>query len=433
MQVTLEQLEPCKVALKVEVEAEEVDKTLDQVFREIARQVNVPGFRKGRAPRAILEKFIAQDVLQEQAATHLLQEYYTRALDEKGVQPIAKPEVDAEPLTAGQPFRFTATVPTQPEVRLADYRDLPARRRHIEVTEQDVDAELDLLRHRATRLEDTDADVAGPGMIAIVDLDVYRGDRRLANRSREDAAIDMDDSRSVPAFNITVEGQQLGETREMPVHFPAEHQDPVLAGKDITFKITLKRLQVKTVPELTDEFVTEVTGLEGVDALRQAVRRDLEAAARGVADQEVRDQLVEQLVSRSEILFPEALVQERVDEAVRSQAAELERRGATLEEYLNDQGIDYATFERSIREDERRHIRTQLALEELADKESIQVSEADVDAEIARMAAEVGASASAMRAALERQGRDALSGIRVRLLFRKAVDRLLELANITEE
>lgn len=434
MQVTVEQLEPCKVAVNVEVDPEAVTETIDRVFREVARQIAVPGFRKGRAPRHILERFIDEGLIRDQAIQELVPEYFSRAIQEQGVEPFARPEFEfeADTLERAQPFRFSATVPTRPEVRLHDYHNLPAKRRKVEVTERDVELELDLLRQRAVRVEDVDAEVAGSGLIAIVDMDLFRGERQLKNRSRTNVPINMDDTKSVPAFNVEIEGMRLGESREMMVRFPDDHEDRVLAGKEIRFRITLRALKKAVLPELDDQFAKETGGVETLEELRAKAREEVEQAAREVADREVRDQVLEQVVSRSEVFFPEALVEENVADALREQTADLERRGLTLDEYLQGRGIDLATFERELRENTRRRIRTQLVLEEIAEKEQIEVSDEDVNEEIQRMAENAGVPAASLRALLER-GDNALRGIRVQLLYRKVVDLLQQSAHVTEE
>ncbi|HPO73793.1 MAG TPA: trigger factor [Armatimonadota bacterium] len=431
MQVTLEQVEPCIVAVTVEVDAEAVQQTIDRVFKEVAGKVAVPGFRKGKAPRSILERFVDQDAVRERAISQLVPEHFAQALREKGVEPFAPPEVSIESFEVGQPLRFTATVPTRPEVRLCDYRDLPVRRRRVEISDADVDLELDLLRRRHTELVDADAEVAGSGLVAIVDLDLYRGERHLKKRSQTDVALDMDQTDMVPAFNVAIEGARIGETREMPVHFPDDFQDPVLAGKDVTFKITVKALKTKQVPELNDEFAQKVSDVADLAALRDQIRQQLEESAREVAEREVRDQLVEQVVSRSEVHFPEVLVQEQTAEMLRRQASELERQNLTIDDFLRSREIDFPTYERELREDARRRIRTQLVLEQIAEQEKIEVTDEEIDQEIERMASSAGVSSSAIRAAFEKQ--NSLAGLRTSIFFRKVVDLLVQSARIVEE
>jgi trigger factor len=433
MQVTLEQLEPCKVAVRVEVDAEAVKAALDDVFTEIAGKVAVPGFRKGRAPRPILERYIEAEVVRDRAVSKIVPEYLARAIEEQGIEPIAHPEVEMGTLEAGQAFHFTATVPTRPRVRLCDYHDVPATRRRVEVSDEDVDLELDLLRRRNARLEDAEAETATAGLVAVVDLDSYRGPRRLKNRSRADLLVDMDDTQGVPAFNVAIEGARIGETREMPVRYPPDHRDPVFAGKEILHKLTVKALKHKVVPELTDEFARSVGNVDNVEELRAKVRSSLEATAAEVADNEVRDQVLEYVVARSEVHFPDVLVQEQVADMLSSRAEALEERGLTLDDYLGARGIDYATYERELREEARRLIRTQLVVEEVTAQEKIEVTDEEVDEEIARMARAAGAPTASVRAALEQQGPGARRAIRLQLLFRKTTDLLRSFARITEE
>ncbi len=430
MQVTLEQLEPCKVALSVEVDPDTLSASLDEAFEEAARRVAVPGFRKGKAPRHILERFIDPDLVRERALNEIIPAFYARALEEKGVEPAGRAEISIEDAEEGQPLRFTATVPTMPEVRLCDYRDIPVRRRTVEVTEADVEGELERVRRRSTRLEDTDADTTAPGLVAIVDVDLFRGERQLKNRSQEDVLVDMDDTVSVPAFSVFIDGMKLRETRDVPIRYPADLRDPVLAGKEITHRITLKALKNKVVPEVTDEFA-QALGLEDAAALHAQLRAGLDEAAKDVADREVQDQLVEYVVSRSEVNFPDVLLQDQVNEAIHERSHELEERGFALEQYLEARGTDYATFEREMREDARRRVRTQLVLEKLADTEKVEVTDADVDAEIGRVAARSNATPATVRALLEKQD-PSLRRLRVQMLFRKVMDLLMESARVVE-
>ena len=340
-------------------------------------------------------------MVRDRAVSKIVPEYLARAIEEQ--DRTHRPSRVEMGTWAGQAFHFTATVPTRPRVRLCDYHDVPATRRRVEVSDEDVDLELDLLRRRNARLEDAEAETATAGLVAVVDLDSYRGPRRLKNRSRADLLVDMDDTQGVPAFNVAIEGARIGETREMPVRYPPDHRDPVFAGKEILHKLTVKALKHKVVPELTDEFARSVGNVDNVEELRAKVRSSLEATAAEVADNEVRDQVLEYVVARSEVHFPDVLVQEQVADMLSSRAEALEERGLTLDDYLGARGIDYATYERELREEARRLIRTQLVVEEVTAQEKIEVTDEEVD-ERSRAWRAAGAPTASVRAALEQQG-----------------------------
>jgi trigger factor len=267
-------------------------------------------------------------------------------------------------------------------------------------------------------------------MVAVVRLEPYRGERLLKSRVRDDALVEMDDTRSLPAFNLVLEGMSIGETREMPVRYPETHDDPLFAGKEIRFRITLKGLRKRVVPDLDDAFAA-AGGAENLEALRARVRQRLQETANEVANQEVRDQLLEYVVSRSQVDFPEALVAEATAALRRDRERELQEHGLTLEDLARSRDTDLEGLEREWREATARHLRTRLVLEELAEKENITCTDEDLEAEIQRLAHSSGRTPDQVRAQLDEDG--SLQSVRFGVITRKVLDYLLEHARVSEE
>jgi trigger factor len=426
IEVQQEQLEPCKVALNIQVPPDQVARTLDSVFNQFAKRVTVPGFRRGKAPRKLVERYIDQDAVKEAAVEKLVRDGFRQALEQTGIQPYDQASVEAPEFLEDEAFRFKATVPLRPDVQLGDFKGIEVRRTEVAITEGDVDRELARIREQAARFEEVD----GPSQ---------EGDRLQANvrvtvdgQAVEDATAEnawLLVGSNFPEFDRGILGIAPGEERTFTFTYPADVADAERAGKQAEAAVKAEKVQRRIVPELEDSFAQSL-GHDNLDALRAEIRSQLQEAAARQADDFVERDLLEQVVRRATINFPESMVDEEVAERMSALIKGLERRRLTMEDYLRSVDKDLATLEKEYAEDARRQIKNSLVLLRIAEENELKLEEADIEAELQRRAQAASADPAMMRRLLEDQGE--MDRLRNQVFFRKVLDYLKSVSNITE-
>jgi trigger factor len=424
--VEQEQLEPCKVALQIQVPPEQVARTLDNVFARFARNVAVPGFRKGKAPRKLVERYIDPDAVKEAAVEKLIQDGFKQALEQTGLEPYDQASVEAPEFSDDEGFRFRATVPLRPDVQLGEYRGLQAKRVEVAIGEGDIDREMARIREQAARFEEVteparDGDRVHANVSVTVDGEV------VTDASAEGAWLLV--GGNFPDFDQGIIGIAPDEERSFTFTYPADMQDEARAGKQAQATVKAIRVQRRIVPEPSDEFA-ESLGHESLEEMRGEIRRQMQEAAKRQADDFLERDLLEQVVRNATIHFPDSMVTEEVAARTNNLIKNLERRRLTLNDYLASTRQDLATFEAELAEESRRQIRNSLILLRLAEAENIKLEPSDVDEEIERRAKAAKAEPSIMRRLLEEQGE--LDALQTELFFRKILNHLKSVSTITE-
>jgi trigger factor len=429
MQVTVEQeqLEPCKVALKIRVPPEEVARAQDSVFKDFARHVTVPGFRRGKAPRKLVERMIDPGALKEEAVEKLIKNAFRQALEETGLRPYGQPTVDSPEFLEDEAFCFNATVPLPPEVQLGEYRGLEVRRTVVPITEQMIDGELTRMREQAARFEEVQsAAQEGDRIQASVKITVEGEVVEEAQGENTWLIVGA----NFPEFDHHVIGTAPGEERSFTFTYPADMQDEARAGKEAEALVAVKRVQRRLVPELDDAFAQSL-GHADLAELKTEIRRQLEEAAARQADDFMERELLEQVVQRATIQFPDSMVDEEVAAAMDGLIRDLERRRMKLEDYLQSANRTLADLESELAEDARRKIRNSLVLLKIAEENELAVTPEDVDAEIRRRAQAVSADPGMMRRLIDEQEGE-MDRLEQQVFFRKCLNFVKSVSKITE-
>ncbi len=426
MKVELTEKETNIVELRVEVPQEQVAKALDKAYLKVRKDIALPGFRKGRVPRNILEKRFGVEILYEEAANILLQETYPQALEEHNLQPVDHPQVDVEQIDQEQPFIYTATVTVMPELKLGQYKDLKIPREQAEVTDEDVAGELENLRNSQARLltlEGVDA-VAAQGDQVIIDFVGRLDGKEFEGGAGSNYPLVLGSGSFVPGFEEQLIGSKPGDKVNVKVSMPAEYHSEELAGKEVEFEVDVKEVKRKELPALDDDFAKDLGEYSSLEELRNSLRERLENRAKNLADQELRQKVLERVRDNAQVDIPEVLIENEIEAMIRQMENRFRQQGLKFEDYLNYSGRSLEDIKAEMRPEAEINVKTELLLDTVAKVENISVEPADLDKEAAQLAEVYGQDADKLRKALEAGGQ--LSGIRQAILHRKVMDFLTE-------
>jgi trigger factor len=419
---TVEPVEPTKVRINVVVEPDELAPAIDRTARRLGREVRVPGFRKGKVPRQVIEARIGRAALVAEAIEHeAVPEFYGKALDEHGIQPLSRGRVDPPEYQDGQPLSFSATVEVKPELELPPTRGIRVERPRLEVTDEHVNAQLDRLREQVAQLEVIGRPLAA-GDFAQIDLRATRHTTEIAELTRTDYLYELGSGTVVPELDRELEGKRKGDILRFNATLP-DGAGEGLAGQEVTFQLLVKEAKTKVLPKLDDDFAQEASEFDTLEELRADLRRRLEEAARAQVASELETRVLEAYLDRVDAPLPQSLV----DDELRYRAArfgqQLQMMGASLEQYLQATEQTSEQVEADLRAQSERAIKAQLVLERVAEAEGLQASDEEVEAEIRRQAQRVGRDPEDVRKAL---GADRAGVIRGDILRSKALALLVE-------
>lgn len=435
MLVKQEQVSPCEVELQVEIDVEKVNSVVDATYTELAKVTSVPGFRKGKAPRIVLEQYLDRDKVKNRAADKLVQGAYTEALDETKIEPFAPADVELVSFDIGEPLVFKARVPLPPTVELGEYVGLEAERNVPPVEDEHIEAEINRIRERRAEYIQTTDRPAQQGDSLLVEM--LNANEPEAEPKRNVVEV----GKNLPSFDQGLVGMSVDEEKAIEVTYPEDYDAEELRGTTVPIRVKLLEINEKKLPELTDEWVKQAfvgeeeegaepkpDAVDTVEKLRAKMRETLERAAQDVADSQVRDRLVGMVIENSKVCFPGVMIEEAVDERLEGLLQELKARKVTLDDYLDYIGSSLDDLRAEYEEESRRMLTMTLVFREIRDKENIEVSDGEVEAEIGDMAEERGVPVETMTAYVERT--DGASMIRNRVLRKKIVDFLVHASNI---
>ncbi|MDP2872154.1 MAG: trigger factor [Bacillota bacterium] len=432
MKVDLSYPEKHVALLSIDVETDRIAEVRERVYRRLVRKYSIPGFRKGKAPQAILERYVGPEAFDQEVLDELLPAAYQEALGQASVQPVTPPQVEVTQWQRGEPLLFKATVTTKPEVALGQYTGLEVRRDAADVTDEAVQADLSIIQRRLAELVDAPAGAPlAHGSVAVVDFAATVDGSPLEGGSAQDYPLEIGSGQFVPGFEEQLAGAKVGDERELAITFPADYEAS-LAGKEALFKVTVKGHRVRNLPELDDEFARKAApllGLEvdeegfGLERLRAEIRRRLEAGAENRVRADYERRVVDAVMGNSQLEVPEVMIANRAAALRRGFVETLERRKLTLQEYMTAGGQTEVDLESGFRLRAEGELRRELVMEAIARKEGISAGEQEVDERITTMARLYGQDPARLRAALE-QG-DRRSDIAAEIVARKTIDYLV--------
>lgn len=409
--------------LTIEVSPEEFDKALDQAFKKVSKDVQIPGFRKGKIPRKIFENRFGVESLYQDAVDIVLPDAYMKAIEETNIEPVAQPEVDIETIEQGKPLVFTAKVTVKPEVKLGEYKGLEVEEQSVEVTDEDVEKEIEHQREHHAELVVKEEGTVEEGDTVVIDFEGFLGDEPFEGGKGENHSLEIGSGQFIPGFEEQLVGKKAEEDTEITLTFPEDYHAEELAGKEATFKVKIHEIKSKELPELDDEFAKDVDEeVETLDELKKKKKEELEEQKKQEAENQKRETLLEKASENAEVVIPEAMVDTELDQMVKEFEQRLQMQGMTLEMYSQFSGQDVDALKEQMKEDAEKRVKTNLTLEAIVENEDLEVSEDDLNAELENMASMYGTDIEQLKQMLG-GNTDALKG---ELKMRKAIDFLVE-------
>ena len=387
MSLQVERLEHNMAKLTIEVPAEEVEKALQAAYLKERGKISLPRFRKGRVPRQMIEKMYGPEVFYDEAANRMISEAYAKAYDECELELVSQPKIEITQLEKGKEFIFTAEVAVKPEVKLGEYKGLKVDKVSTRVTQKEVDEEIDKERERNARTIDvTDRAVQDKDQITL-DFEGFVDGVAFEGGKASDYPLTIGSGAFIPGFEDQLIGANIDEEKEINVTFPEEYQAKELAGKAAVFKCTVHSIKAKELPELDDEFVSDVSEKsETVDAYKAEVKAKIKERKENEGKQKREDQSVEQAVANAEMDIPEAMISFQSRQMVDDFARRIMQQGMTMEQYFQFTGLSEEKMMEEFKPEAEKRIRTRLTLEAIVAAENIEVSEERLDEELQKMA-----------------------------------------------
>jgi trigger factor len=395
---TLEPVEPTKVRINVVVEPDELRPAIDRTARRLSREVRVPGFRKGKVPRQVIEARIGRDALLAEAIEQeAVPEFYAKAIEELGVQPLSRAQVEPPDYKDGQPLEFSATFEVKPELDLPPYRGVEVERPALEVTDEHVDTQLERLRERFAQLEVIGRPLA-EGDFAQIDLRATHHTEEIPELTRSDFLYEVGSGTVVPKLDEELTGKRKGDILKFNATLPEEAgEEP---GREVTFAVLVKEAKAKVLPKLDDDFAQEASEFDTLDELRADLRERLEQAAETQRQSELETRVLQAYLDQVEVPLPETLVHDELHYRANRFAQQLRYMGASLEQYLEALGQTQEQVEADLRAQAERAVKAQLVLEAIARAEQFEAGEEDIEAELQRQAARANLEPDQVRQAL---------------------------------
>ncbi|MBP2649574.1 MAG: Trigger factor [Firmicutes bacterium] len=405
MKVTAEKLDAHKTVLELEIPQPEVAKAIDKAYQRLAGKVNIPGFRKGKVPRKVLEMRLGKAALLDEAFDIIAPDAYIEALKEQNIEPVARPELEVVKLEEGQPLVFKATVIAKPEITIGEYKGLKVEKPSTEVDATDIEKQLDNLRNRHAKMVVAENAVIDKGDFAVIDFEGFMDGEAFKGGEGKGYPLEIGAGAFIPGFEDQLIGHKAGDEVDVNVTFPAEYQAKDLAGKEALFKVKVTDVKRKEIPELDDDFVKEIGEFNTVEELRADVANNLKKDAEEKAKQKIRSSAVQAAVDNASVDIPEVMVEEHIDNRLRDLDIRLQNSGMNLEKYLEFTKETIESIRNSYRESAINSIKTELLLDAVAKAEGIEVSAEDLDAEIAMMAAAYQAPVEDVKRIIIQEGR----------------------------
>ena len=387
MSLQVEKLEHNMAKLTIEVSAEDVEKALQAAYLKERSRISLPGFRKGKVPRQMIEKMYGPEVFYDEAANHMISEAYGKAYEECELEIMSQPKVAITQLEKGKPFIFTAEVAVKPEVTLGEYKGLKVDKVSTRVTQKEVDEEIDRERERNARtIEVTDRPVQDKDQV-ILDFEGFVDGVAFEGGKGENYPLTIGSGAFIPGFEEQLIGAEIGKETEINVTFPEEYQAKELAGKEAVFKCTVHEIKAKEIPELDDEFVSDVSEeSETVDAYKAEVKAKIKERKEREGRQKKEDQAVEQAVANAQIDIPDPMIDLQTKQMADDFARRIMQQGMSLEQYFQFTGLSEEKMMEEFRPQAEKRIRTRLVLEAVVAAENIEVSDERLDEELKKMA-----------------------------------------------
>lgn len=427
MKAELVKKEGNKVTLKITVDNNKFEEAVNKAYNKTKGKYNIPGFRKGKAPKVVIETQYGKGVFYNDAIDMLFPEVYPEAIKELNIDPIDRPDLDIEEISKDNGLVMVVNVEVKPEFELGAYKGIEISKVDNTVSEEDVEARLNEMVNRNARLTSVEDKALENGDTAVIDFEGFKNGVAFEGGKGENYNLVIGSNTFIPGFEDQLVGKKAGEEVEVNVTFPEAYHAENLAGKPVVFNVKVNDVKVKEVPALDDEFAKDTTEFETLAELRADVKAKLEEQAKNAADAEMRNALVEKVSAITEVEVPEAMVQHQIDNMLMELNYQLQYQGLNLEQLLQmtGRGLDELREER--RADAERLVKSSLVLEAIAEKENVEANDADVDDELEKMAAMYNMEVEKIKSSLRETDIEDIKG---QIKIRKTLDLLVENATI---
>ncbi len=425
MSYTVEKMEKNMAKLTIEVATEEFEKAMVSSYNKQKNKISVPGFRKGKVPMAFLEKLYGPQMFYEDAANTCIQDAYPREAAESKLEIVSRPTVDVVQMEKGKPFIFTAEVALKPEVTLGDYKGVEVEKVAVEVTDEDMEAELKRIQQQNSRTIDVTDRAAELDDEVTIDFEGFIDGKAFAGGKGSDYPLKLGSHSFIDTFEDQLVGKNIGDEVEVNVTFPEDYQAEELAGKPAVFKVNVKAIRATELPELNDEFASEASEFDTMDEYKEDIKKNLQTKKEAEAKREKESKVVDKIIETATMEIPDAMIEMTQDQMVDEFAQRLSYQGLKLEQYLQFTGMDMAAFKEQCKPEALKRIQSRLVLEAIADKEAIEVTEEDINKELENMASMYQMELEKLK---EIVGEHESDSIKKDIAVQKAVDLVVEAA-----
>ena len=423
MSVQVEKLEKNMAKLTVEVPAEEVEKAIQAAYLKEKNKISMPGFRKGKVPRAMIEKMYGAAVFYEEAANILIQDNYAKAMEESKEDIVSRPTIDVVQIESGKPFIFTAEVAVRPEVTLGKYKGVQVTKIDTTVTDEEVEAALEKEQQKNSRTVSVTDRPVQTGDTAVIDFEGFVDGVAFEGGKGENHPLEIGSHSFIEGFEDQLVGHNAGEEVEVNVTFPEKYQAAELAGKPAVFKVKINEIKTKELPELNDEFAQDVSEFDTLAEYKEDLRKHLEVSKENDAKRTKEDEAIKKIIDKSTMELPDAMIDTQCENMINEFAQRISQSGLTMDQYMQFSGMTIDGLKEQVRPEAITRIQSSLVLEQIAKEENIEVSDEEINAEVEKMAAQYGMEADKLK---EYLGDAEKESMKRDLAITKAVDLIME-------
>ncbi|MEE1361749.1 MAG: trigger factor [Selenomonadaceae bacterium] len=432
MKVTTEKIENQQVVLEITVPAEELEKAYAQAFKNISKQVNIPGFRKGKAPKKMVEKHVGVEYIMDEAFKTVYNASFGEAVDESKQVPVSRVDLEEVQLELGKDVIYKTTFTAKPEVKLGQYKEVKVAKADTTVSDADVDAQLArMLDRQADMVEAEEGAAVENGNFITLDFKGTVDGEAFAGGESKDYPLEVGSNSFIPGFEEQLVGMKVGEEKDVNVTFPEDYHSEELKGKAAVFACKVNSIKRKVLPAMDDEFAKKASTFETLDELKADVRKNLQTAADNKAVNEKREAVLDAISEAAEVEIPNVMIETRINNMINQMAMNIEQQGMKLEQYLQFTGTDMSKLRENCKETAQKNVRIDLVLEAVATAEGIKVEDADLQAEIAGMAAQYGATPAQIKKIIAENGQ--IGSLIDTIMRRKAMELVVSSAVESDE
>ncbi len=431
MKTSIKERENGKITLEVALEAEEFQKAINKTAKKLAHKVNIPGFRKGKVPKKILESFVGSEALCAEAVDEILPSTYIKAIEQEKIEPIDQPNIDLVQFEEGKDLIFTAEIPVKPDVELGEYKGIEVEYTPKKVDEKDVENYLGVMQQRYAQIETVPEDEPiKEDDTAVIDFEGFLDGEPFEGGKAENYNLVIGSKTFIPGFEEQLIGLKTGEEKDINVTFPEDYQNDELKGKEVTFKIKVNEVKRKKLMPIDDEFAKDVSEFETLEELKQDVENKLKEIAEQENERQVRNKVLDEVLEICNVEVPQVLIERRIDSMLNEMEMRISQQGLTMENYLKFTNTTMEQLREQYKESASKGAKLDLILEAIVKAENIEVSDEKVDEELEKIAKQNNQSLEDIKNFLLLQGR--LDEFKNSLLMDKAVEMLIESAKVTE-